>query len=174
MAKLVRIFQSSLALLTIVAFAGCATIITGGEQKVNIGSDPSEASIKITDSSGMTVFSSQTPAIAVLKKGDGYFKGASYKVRIEKQGYKPQEVTLNSSLNAGWYLVGNIILGGLIGWLIVDPLTGGMWTLSPDKVNANLASGAAFLKQRDGLMIVLLEDLPSSLVPSLEKVSLPN
>ena len=122
----------------------------------------------------MTVFSSQTPAVAVLRKGDGFFRGASYRVRIEKQGYKPQEVVLTSSLNAGWYLLGNIIIGGLVGWLIVDPLTGGMWTLSPDKVSANLASDAAFLKQKDGLMIVLLEDIPSSLVPSLEKVSLPN
>ena len=42
MAKLGRILQSALALLTIVAFAGCATIITGGDQKVNIGSEPSE------------------------------------------------------------------------------------------------------------------------------------
>ena len=117
----------------------------------------------------MTVFSSQTPAVAVLRKGDGFFRGASYRVRIEKQGYKPQEVVLTSSLNAGWYLLGNIIIGGLVGWLIVDPLTGGMWTLSPDKVSANLASDAAFLKQKDGLMIVLLEDIPSSLVPSLGK-----
>ena len=44
----------------------------------------------------------------------------------------------------------------------------------PDKVNMNLASDTAVLKQKEGLMIVLLEDVPDSIVPSMEKVPLPN
>ena len=31
----------------------------------------------------------------------------------------------------GWYLAGNFIFGGLLGWLIVDPATGAMWNLKP-------------------------------------------
>jgi len=34
-----------------------------------------------------------------------------------------------------WYLAGNIVFGGIAGWLIVDPLTGAMWRLSPKEVN---------------------------------------
>ena len=37
----------------------------------------------------------------------------------------------------GWYIGGNILVGGLIGWFIVDPLTGAMYTL-PKEVNADL------------------------------------
>lgn len=36
----------------------------------------------------------------------------------------------------GWY-VGNIIFGGLIGLLLVDPITGAMWKL-PDTAQGNL------------------------------------
>jgi hypothetical protein len=36
----------------------------------------------------------------------------------------------------GWYL-GNIVFGGLVGLLVVDPLTGAMWKLDPT-MNADL------------------------------------
>jgi hypothetical protein len=39
----------------------------------------------------------------------------------------------------GWYF-GNLIFGGLIGLVIVDPLTGSMWTLSPRELTYNLIS----------------------------------
>ena len=142
------------------SISGCASIVAGGDQKIGIQSDPSEATIRILDADGTTVFNSQTPATAVLKKGNGFFKGANYRISIEKQGYKTQEVVLTSSLNAGWYLLGNFLLGGIIGWLIVDPMTGAMWSLSPEKVNAQMAKETSWLGQKDGLMIVLLKDVP--------------
>jgi len=39
---------------------------------------------------------------------------------------------------SGWYW-GNILIGGLIGMLVVDPLTGAMYKL-PDGANANLGN----------------------------------
>ena len=36
----------------------------------------------------------------------------------------------------GWY-IGNIVFGGLIGWLVVDPASGAMWKLQ-DSVHGNL------------------------------------
>lgn len=33
----------------------------------------------------------------------------------------------------GWY-IGNLLFGGIIGLLIVDPATGAMWTLIPRKL----------------------------------------
>ncbi len=79
---------------------------------------------------------------------------------------------LSSNLNAGWYLLGNLFIGGLIGWLIVDPATGAMYTLSSDTVNAQLASETSFLRQKEGLMIVLLKDVPAAVLPQLQKVAL--
>lgn len=161
-----------LVLVLSVVISGCASIISGGDQKINIQSDPSEASVKIVSSDGMTVFNSQTPALAVLKRGNGFFKGASYRIIVEKPGYKKQEVALQSGLNAGWYLLGNLLLGGLIGWLIVDPATGAMYSLSPENVSAQMEKEAAFLKQKDGLMIVLLKEVPESIVRELKPVQM--
>jgi hypothetical protein len=115
-----------------------------------------------------------SPATATLKKGDGYFKAASYKIRIEKSGYKPQEIELKSSLNFGWYLIGNIFIGGLLGWLVVDPLTGAMWTLSPDKVDAKLGmEGSSLQRDRGSLMVLLLQDVPAELLPQLQPIPIP-
>jgi hypothetical protein len=174
MKRVKHVLHCVVALITVVSFAGCASIVAGSDQKISIASDPSEATVKVLDAKGMTVFDSHTPAVAILKKGDGYFKGASYRIRIEKQGYKPQEVVLQSGLNAGWYLLGNLLIGGLIGWLIIDPLTGAMWSLSPERVSTDLAANTSFLKQREGLMVVLLQDIPTSLRPEMQKVTVQN
>ena len=40
---------------------------------------------------------------------------------------------------SGWYAGGNLFFGGLIGYLIVDPMTGAMWTLKD--LHVNLESG---------------------------------
>jgi len=146
--------------LLVLALSGCATIVSGGDQKVDFQSDPSEASIKVYDSSGMVVASSQTPTSLLLKKGAGYFKGASYRVVVEKPGYKRTEVLLQSSLNAGWYIAGNLFIGGLIGWLIVDPMSGAMWTLSPERVSTELSAEVSSMHPGKELKIVLLADVP--------------
>ena len=162
-----------LMVAVVASLTTCATIISGGEQRVNISSAPSEAAIKITDSSGMVVFNSQTPTVAVLKRGQGWFQGASYRVSISKQGYKTQDIIIQSSLNGGWYIVGNFFLGGLIGWLIVDPLTGAMWTLSPENLDTQLSTTTSSLPQGGDISIALLKDIPAALLPQLQPVFVP-
>ena len=57
------------------------------------------------------------------------------------------EVNLTSSVS-GWYFA-NLVFGGGIGMLIVDPLTGAMYNLSPDKIDQNLtATQAKVIKDR--------------------------
>ena len=46
------------------------------------------------------------------------------------------QLKIDGAIN-GWYF-GNIIFGGLIGMLAVDPATGAMYTLSPKEVLATL------------------------------------
>jgi len=67
----------------------------------------------------------------------GYFQSASYQFAFEKDGYYPANSSLSAHLN-GWYW-GNIIFGGLIGIVIVDPATGAMWKLD-DVTCGNLAA----------------------------------
>ena len=68
----------------------------------------------------------------------------------------------------GWYIGGNIIFGGLIGWFIVDPRNGGMYTLSPKALSSSLTEAAAALPPtKDGeIAVVLLRDGPHPLEPT--------
>ena len=62
----------------------------------------------------------------------------------------------------GWYIA-NIIFGGLIGLLIIDPATGAMYTLSPKDVNAVLdstQSQTAQNKSKQSLTVMLVKDVP--------------
>jgi len=117
--------------------AGCATIMHGGHQRVAINSSPAGARVLVKDEYGREVLKQQTPCVAVLKRGSGYFGGASYTVTVEKPGYESAGMAITPTLS-GWYTVGNFFIGGLIGWLVVDPLSGGMWTLRPKAVNLSL------------------------------------
>jgi hypothetical protein len=146
--------------------ASCGTIITGSEQSIPISSDPSEAAVKITDASGNLVKTDTTPCTVDLKKGAGYFKKAEYTVVVEKSGYEPMEFQLTGDVNM-WYIAGNLGFGGLIGWLVVDPLTGGMWMLSPEEIKADFAKKESLLFSEEGIHIVLKENVPSELVPFL-------
>ena len=54
----------------------------------------------------------------------------------------------------------NVIFGGVIGMLIVDPLTGAMYNLSPEKIDQSLtASLAQVIKDRTGFLVVLASQI---------------
>ena len=105
----------------------CASIVSKSNYPVTIGSNPEEASISIANEDGVPVYKGKTPTTFVLESGAGYFDGETYTVNFEKGGYISQTLILDSSVD-GWY-VGNIIFGGLIGFFLVDPLTGAMYKL---------------------------------------------
>ena len=111
---------------------------------------------------GKGVFTGETPATVTLAKGDGYFHGKDYTITISKTGYADQVVVVESSPN-GWYILGNLLFGGLIGWFIVDPLTGAMWNLTPDAIDAELVTNTESKNGTQSLTIVLLENVPEGL-----------
>jgi len=124
--------------LFLVMFSSCASIIKGGDQVMNIKTDPAQAKCVISNlRSGQEVANLTTPSATVLKKGDGYFSKGTYKISCEKEGYEKKDVSIEGNLS-GWY-IGNIIFGGLIGWFIVDPITGAMWNLEPENVDLTLS-----------------------------------
>lgn len=120
-------------------FSSCASIIKGSDQVMNIKTDPSQAHCIVSNlRSGQEVAHVTTPSATILKKGDGYFSKGTYKISCEKEGYEKKDVSLEGSANA-WYILGNLVFGGLIGWLIVDPITGAMWNLDPENVDLTLS-----------------------------------
>lgn len=135
--KTTRIYlQAALAGLLLVC-TGCASIVTSGDRTIPVNSAPSGANVTVYDMNKKVVASAVTPAQIKLKKGAGYFKGAQYRVLVEKDGYQPCEYQIKPDIN-GWYW-GNFGFGGMLGLVVVDPLTGAMWVLKPDKIEAQLS-----------------------------------
>jgi len=120
------------------ALTGCATIFHGGPRAVPIASTPPGAKVSIYDRSNTLVMTNTTPFVAQLPMKAGYFKAQNYRLVFEQPGYATSEVTLGSSIS-GWYF-GNILLGGLLGMVVVDPLTGAMYNVAPEKVDQVLVA----------------------------------
>lgn len=126
MIKIVNSFI--LVVLTLALLVGCASIISKSNYPVTISSEPKGTDITIVNRSGEGVFSGATPTTVTLKAGAGFFRGEDYTVTFKKKGYATHTAQIQRGVD-GWYIFGNFVLGGLIGWLIVDPATGAMWTL---------------------------------------------
>ncbi|MDQ6962998.1 MAG: hypothetical protein Q9M28_10830 [Mariprofundaceae bacterium] len=153
-----RLMRPVIALMVVGMMSGCASLMGEKTQKLSINSTPAKAEISITDETGSVVFEGQTPTSTDLEKSDGsYFGGKTYVVTLKKTGYAPHSVTLNSKVN-GWYVAGNLL--NIVGWLVIDPMSGAMYTLDPTEVSVNYTINGA--KNEEGtLSIVLLEQVPS-------------
>ncbi|MEW6291598.1 MAG: hypothetical protein AB1545_17315, partial [Thermodesulfobacteriota bacterium] len=81
-----------------------------------------------------------------------------------------QVITVESKAN-GWYILGNLLFGGLIGYLIVDPATGAMWNLTPDKIDTTLEENKTSNNDMMNLRIVLLEDVPDNLKDKMIRIN---
>jgi hypothetical protein len=155
------------------ALTGCATIAGSPTHFMPISSTPSDAAIRITDEKGAEIFKGTTPTSVVLQKsGGGYFSKKSYTVEISKSGYTTQSIPVTANAN-GWYIGGNILFGGLIGWLIVDPMSGNMYNLSPETISANLGAAVSHnnTATNGGIAIMLLQDVPAELVGEMRRIN---
>jgi hypothetical protein len=142
------------ALAAAAVVSGCATIVHSGPRNIPITSTPAGAKVSIYDRSNSLVMTNTTPFVAPLDPKFGYFKSQTYRLVFEMPGYSPTEVKLDSSVS-GWYF-GNLLFGGLIGMLIVDPLTGAMFNLTPEKIEQPLdAPQAQLIRNGQGLLIIL-------------------
>jgi hypothetical protein len=119
----------------VLALSGCASIFNGKTQAVMLTSVPDGAAVSVTNRAGEKIHTGTTPVTLTLNRGAGYFKSETYTVTLAKDGFAPKQLTLNSSVS-GWY-IGNILFGGLIGMLAVDPVTGAMYTF-PESVSSAL------------------------------------
>ena len=115
--------------------SSCATIFTKSTYPLSINSNPT-AKISVTDKKGKEIYLGNTPAIVPLKAGAGFFSKAEYQVKFTAPGYAEKIIPVTFKIE-GWYF-GNILFGGIIGMLIVDPATGAMWKLENKFVNETL------------------------------------
>lgn len=115
----------SLIILT-VSTSGCATIVHGRSQDVALASTPPGATVKIDG------VQTTTPGKVTLRRDQ------DYNATFEKEGYSTRQVKIEKE--GSWWLLGNIIFGGIIG-LIIDLAAGGAYDLEPDSVDIDLGTG---------------------------------
>jgi len=148
--------------------SGCSSIISKSDYAVAVNSSPDGANFSITNKAGLKVQSGVTPSIVTLKSSSGYFKGEAYTIELKKDGYSSKTFTLSSTVD-GWYF-GNILFGGLIGMLIVDPATGAMYNL-PARADVSLDPQTSSLNNQQSFKIATIENLSAEERSRLEKVN---
>jgi hypothetical protein len=167
-----NVCKAMLILFVLTLLISCATIIgKSSPENLDVRSIPEKATVVITDEKGTKILEGVTPTMASLEK-KGFFRGKKYTIKISKQGFADQVVTVYTKIN-GWYILGNFVFGPLapIAWLIVDPVTGAMWSLDTNEVVVTLESSQqSKLTQSFQLGILLSKDVPQPLRDKMVKI----
>jgi len=151
----------------IILLSSCATIVSKSTYPLSIESEPNNAKVSITDKSGKEIFLGNTPATVKLKAGSGFFTRAEYQVKFSSPGCDDKVVPVTFKID-GWYF-GNILFGGLIGMLIVDPATGAMWKIETDYLKETLEKSANIADAE--MKIVDINDIQESWKSHLVRVN---
>ena len=164
-----KIFPKLSAALLAVPFllSSCATIVSKTSYPVSVDTNPDGATVSITDKRGNEVFKGKSPATVKLKSGAGFFSRAEYQVRVSAPGFAEQVIPVNYKLN-GWYF-GNLLIGGWLGMLIIDPATGAMWKLDTPPINVHLQR-AGITATQPNLKIIYIKDVPQDMKTQLLRV----
>lgn len=148
---------------------GCASIVSKSSWPFSVQTEPSGAQVSITNKKGIEIFTGRTPTLAKLKSGAGFFAKESYIVLLTMDGYEQKKINVECKLN-GWYF-GNILLGGVIGMLIVDPATGAMYRLDNDGVYETMTAKTATSSIKPSLKILDKNQIPASWASRLVKIN---
>ncbi len=147
---------------------GCASIVGQSSFPVTINSNPSEAKVTIKDERGIEVFAGKTPTVVTLAAGESYFHSKTYDLTFSKEGFSDQHAQVRAEIS-GWYF-GNLLFGGFIGFLIVDPITGKMWKL-PASTFANLNEKTASNNKHPVLQIATIDQVPEDMRKNLVRIN---
>lgn len=146
---------------------GCASIVSSSHYDLAINSDPVGANFVVSNKAGKKVFSGSTPATVKLSASAGYFKKETYTIKLNTPGYDERIYYLSSSLD-GWYW-GNLLIGGIVGMLVVDPATGAMYKL-PESVDITLDKNPA-PSRNVSLSVTTIDNLNAGQVSRLQLVA---
>lgn len=141
----------TLSALALAAASGCATIVNGTRQTVEFQSNPAGATVLVDGR-----YLGGTPVAAELERDKNHH------VRIGLPGYLTFDMLLERR-TSGWAW-GNLLLGsaGLIG-IVVDALSGALYTLEPRHLAASAMLGHRMTTTEHGsrlVMIVALNPVP--------------
>ena len=160
---------TALLLTATVLFSGCATIVSKTSYPVYIHTDPPKAIVTITNKKGKQIYRGASPATVRLNAGAGYFSKAEYQVKLSSPGFEEKIVPITFKIN-GWYF-GNLVIGGLLGLLIVDPATGAMWKIKDPVVDETLIKKPETASTAPSLRIIDIKDVANDMKANLVRVN---
>jgi len=160
--------QTAVIISLPVIFSSCATIFGKSSYPFRISTDPAGADVSVMNKKGKEIFKGTSPANVTLKSGAGYFSRAEYQVKIASPGYAEQVIPVNFKMN-GWYF-GNILIGGVLGMLIIDPISGAMWKLETADINTTLIKTSSSALAEPTLRIMDIKDVPENRKADLVKI----
>lgn len=164
-----KIKLTLLSISSILLLNSCASIFSKSTWPVTISSSPVGATISvISNQNGTEIYKGTTPAAVRLKSGAGFFKKASYQVKFTLNGYDEKIVPIECKVN-GWYF-GNILIGGILGMLIIDPATGAMYKIETDTVFETLVQNSTASNSDKQLKIYDINDIPDDWKSHLVKL----
>lgn len=132
-----RKIPDAIIVIMLISLSSCATIMSRSSYEVRVNSNPKDATVTIFNRKGHEVYSGNTPFQVRLQPHAGYFKKAVYSIEFTKNGYSDKNIILSSDINE-WYF-GNLLIGGFIGMLIIDPATGAMYKLKNTDINVTMS-----------------------------------
>ena len=147
--------------------SSCASIVSKSSWPFSIQTDPPGAKVVITNKKGIEILSKRTPTALLLKSGAAFFSKESYVISLSMDGYETKKINVECKIN-GWYF-GNILIGGIIGMLIVDPATGAMYKLERDGISESLVKSTTSVTP--SLNIISKDQIPHGLEKYLVKVN---
>ncbi|MGJ8639032.1 MAG: PEGA domain-containing protein [Opitutaceae bacterium] len=125
----IQIITLSVSLALSILVSGCATVVRGGSEEVTIQSDPPGAQVKLS-----TGQSGTTPWVVEAKRNSNLY------VTITKDGYKPLETALLSSIDGASLGIGtaaNFLFLPIVND-VIDYKTGANYSLKPNPLFVTL------------------------------------
>lgn len=159
--------MTAIMMASVFLFSSCASIVSKSTYPLSINSSPSNAKVSITDKKGKEIYLGNTPATVKLKAGAGFFSKAEYQVKFSSPGYDDKIVPITFKLD-GWYF-GNLLLGGVLGMLIIDPATGAMWKIETEFLNETLSKSTASIDPE--MRIININEIPENWKNHLVRVN---
>jgi len=113
-----------LVAIALVTFSGCATVLNGTSDNVQINSEPSDAKVYVNGYQVAT-----TPAKVKLESNK------VHNVEVKKEGYETWHYSITNGVGAGWVVL-DIFMG--IVPVFVDAMTKAWYNLDTGSINAVL------------------------------------
>ena len=118
----------AVCVLSLVLQSGCASIVNGRSQDIQLRSEPSSAVVTID---GMKMGS--TPMILDLKRKK------RHTIQFSKENH--ESITRGTGRSFNWWFMGNLLFGGIIG-MIIDLANGAAYKINPDVIFVELPSSS--------------------------------